>query len=254
MGKRKNSTKAERTALLKKLGYTEADMQKFWYECIDVNWKIKMLAKSGLNWTDLCIWQIEELPTLKEKTLEQKSKKEKIEKQIKETRAKEQANKEYYEAHFEEIILDKLLKKEKLTKDELKTLVFEYEFERKESSDVYKSLRSVETIINIGDKYFCINWLEDLGDWGEHQFENQPYEVERVEKVVKTTEWLSKEKVKELKDKKLAFDYSTITDECIEAITEFMFCNYADCGMENIDYDTLKKVQDFIKNNIRGTL
>ena len=71
MGKRKSSTKAERTALLKRLGYTEADMQKFWDECIPINSKIKMLSNSGMNWTDLCIWQIEQLPTLKEKTLQQ---------------------------------------------------------------------------------------------------------------------------------------------------------------------------------------
>ena len=253
MGKRKNSTKAERTALLKKLGYTEADMQKFWDESKEVNWKIKMLANSGLNWTDLCIWQIEQLPTLKEKTLEQKAKKEEIEKQLKETRAKEQADKEYYEAHFEEIILDKISKNEDLTKEELKTLVFEYEYERKESPDVYKNIRTVETIVNLKGKFFCIKWNEDLGDWGEHQFNYQPYEVKKVEKVVKVSEWLSIEKAKEFKDKQEStFDYNTITDKCIDAITEFMHCNYVNCGMENIGLDELKKIQDFIKRNIRG--
>ena len=81
MGKRKNSTKAERTALLKELGYTESDMQRFWEECIPFNHKIRMLANAGLNWTDLCLWQIEQLPTLKEVTLQQLAEKEEAQKQ-----------------------------------------------------------------------------------------------------------------------------------------------------------------------------
>ena len=62
--------------LLKELGYTWEQMQAFWDECIDINWKVGMIAKSGKNWNDLAICQIRELPILKETTLRQQKEKE----------------------------------------------------------------------------------------------------------------------------------------------------------------------------------
>lgn len=92
MGKREYSTKTQRTDLLNKLGFAEAEMQEFWDECIPVNHKIANLSKAGYNWTNLSLWQIGQLPTLKEKTLKEKEKQEKKEKKEKEAAEK----KKYY--------------------------------------------------------------------------------------------------------------------------------------------------------------
>ena len=253
MGKRKNSTKKERTALLKKLGYTEDDMQRFWDECITVNSKIKMISDSGMNWTDLCVWQIEQLPTLKEKTLQQLAEKEEAQRKDEQEKQRKTEAEKYYQEHFDEIILDKIENHLNLTEDELRTLVFEYEHESTESSDIYKNMRAVETIINLKDRFFCINWSQDIGDWGEHQFYNQPYEVEQLEKVVKTKYWVKVDEAKKIKEaQNKPLDYNTITDEIIDAITEFMFCNYGNCGMKDLDFKELKNIQEYIKCNIRN--
>ena len=189
MGKRVNTTVKERKALLKELGYTEEDMQRFYDEAAEVNSKIQMLVKAGINWTQLTQYQMRQLPGLKERTLEQLAEQKKQEEAEHEAKKQKQSEKEYYNEHFEEIMLDKIEKGEKLTEKELNTLVSEYEHARKESSQVYKNMRDVETIVKLGDKYFCINWTEDLGDWGEHMFSKQPYEVKLVERVIKVEEW-----------------------------------------------------------------
>lgn len=192
MGKRKNSTKAERKALLKTLGYTEEDMQKFWDECKKVNSKIKLLADSGLNWTDLCVHQIEQLPTLKEKTLKQLA--EKAEREAAEAEAKLSAAEaeEYYWDHFEEIMLAKIDKGEALTEDELRELVFEYE--HKDISDasedsVLRWTRIKKTIVKLDNRYFRIIWQKALTEMQENVFDHQPVEVEEYEKVIVVKEW-----------------------------------------------------------------
>lgn len=192
MGKRKNSTKDERAALLKKLGYTEADMQGFWDECKEVNHKIKLLSNAGLNWTDLTVHQIEQLPTLKETTLKQLKEKEEREKAEAQAKMSAAEAEEYYWNHFEEIMLAKIDKGEALTEDELRELVFEYE--HKDISDasedsVLRWTRIKKTIIKLDNRYFRIIWQKALTEMQENVFDHQPVEVEEYEKVIVVKEW-----------------------------------------------------------------
>lgn len=192
MGKRKNSTKAERTALLKKLGYTETDMQNFWDECKDINHKIKLLDNAGLNWTDLTVHQIEQLPTLKETTLKQLKEKEEREKAEAQAKMSAAEAEEYYWEHFEEVMLAKIDKGESLTEDELRELVFEYEHEDisdASEDSVLRWTRIKKTIVKLDNRYFRIIWQKALTEMQENVFDNQPVEVEQYEKVVVVKAW-----------------------------------------------------------------
>lgn len=192
MGKRKNSTKAERTALLKKLGYTESDMQKFWNECKGINHKIKMLANAGLNWTDLTIHQIEQLPTLKETTLRQLEEKAKQEDIEYERKAHENEAEDYYWKHLEKIMLNKIDRGEALTEDEIRKLVYEYEYEDisdASENSVLRWTRIKKTIVKIDNRYFRIIWQKALTEMQEDIFEYQPVEVEAYEKIVVVKGW-----------------------------------------------------------------
>ena len=192
MGKRKNSTNAERTKLLKdaertkllkELGYTEEDMQRFWDECVEINHRaISALAKAGLNWTDLCIHQISQLPDLKDSTL--KARQEKAEKEAKEKAEKERIEEEkaYYEEHFEEILVKKIDAGESLTESELSDMR-DFSIER-DYGENRRWQRSVYDICMMCGRYFALTWEEGLTESQENEFFEQPYEVFKTTKIV----------------------------------------------------------------------
>lgn len=190
MGKRVNTTKKERQELLKRLGYTEEQMQAFWNEAATVNSKVAMLQRAGHKWTDLCVWQMEELPGLAERTrqqLEEKKLKEQkeqdLKKQIEEQRA-------YYKEHFEEIMCNKILNKEPLTEEEIRNLAYYYEKERVWSADdIGRWQIPVTSIIKINGQLFGIHWFKGLTESQEDYFDEQPFKVEPVKKMVEITVW-----------------------------------------------------------------
>lgn len=241
MAKRKNSTKKERTELLKRMGYSEDDMQKFWDECKEVNTKIKLLSKAGLNRTDLCIWQIEQLPTLKETTLKQIA-------ELEENKKKEEDEaKKYSFEHFDKLMVQKIDNNEELTESELRKLVFECEEVDKSYGENKRWSRTVTSIIKLGNRYFAVVWEEGLTESQENEFYNQPYEVEldSYKKIIEVKNWYKKgdkkpDKINELK-----------LDLVIDKITEFMYCNYKDCCMnEDMSWEDLQAVREYIKENM----
>lgn len=252
MGKRKNSTKAERTALLKRLGYTEADMQKFWDECVPINSKIKMLSNSGMNWTDLCIWQIEQLPTLKEKTLQQLAEKEEAQRKEGQEKQRKIETEKHYQEHFAEIMVQKIENHEDLTEREIRTLVFECnEVERCEGENRRWS-RTVSSIIELCGRFFKVIWEQGLTENQDDSFYEQPYEVEldNYKKVIEVHNWIKKgspkpKRVNEFNAEISDDDINTI----IDTITEYMYCNFVDCKMKEISWDELQTVRQEIKDN-----
>lgn len=252
MGKRKNSTKAERTALLKKLGYTEADMQKFWDECIPVNSKIRMLSNAGMNWTDLCIRQIEQLPTLKEITIKQIAEIEQAQKQEEENKRKQAEYKEYYAEHFDEIMVQKIDSHEDLTEDELRALVWEHHNVARIEGENRRWSRTVRSVVELCGRYFEVIWEQGLTENQDDQFLEQPYEVEQdtYKKVVEVHNWVRKGypkpfRLDELKPRISDNDINTI----IDTITEYMYCNFGDCKMKEISWDELQIIRQEIKDN-----
>lgn len=252
MGKRKNSTKAERTALLKKLGYTEADMQKFWDECITINHKIRMLSNAGLNWTDLCIWQIEQLPTLKEVTIKQLEEKEKAAKAEAEAKQRQEEQREYYEEHFDEIMVQKIDSHEDLTEDELRALVWEHNNVARIEGENRRWSRTVRSVIELCGRYFEVDWEQGLTENQDDQFFEQPYEVEldTYKKVIDAHNWVRKGYPKPVRLGELT---SRVSDDdintIIDTVTEYMYCNFGDCKMKEISWDEFQVVRQEIKDN-----
>ena len=180
--------------LLKELGYTWEQMQTFWDECIEINWKVGMIAKSGKNWNDLTISQIRTLPTLKETTLRQQKEKEEEETRKILAEQKKKEDEKYYWDHFDEIMVEKIEKGEKLTEEELKTLVFECNEVFKKKGENRRWSRRVESIIELCGRYFAVVWDEGLTEYQDNEFYDQPYEVEEktYEKTITVTEWVKK--------------------------------------------------------------
>lgn len=191
MGRRKNSTKAERNALLKEMGYTEKQMDDIWTECTIINAKCTMLSNNGLDWRDLTIECIRQLPTLKEKAVEQAIE---LDKQLEDQQKAEEAAKEaaaYYEEHFEEIMVDGIESGLSLTEAELERVVDEFGIETMYGENRRWS-RTNATIAQLCDRYFRVEWEEGLTENQENSYTNQPVEVykrERV-KVVRIKDWV----------------------------------------------------------------
>jgi hypothetical protein len=193
MGKRVNTTVKERKELLKELGYTEADMQKFWDENKEVNHKIRILSEAGRNWTDLTVYQMRELPTLKEKTLKQLEEKRQAEENERITKQKAEEYKKYYNEHFEEIMVNKIDNKEELTEKELRRLVFDYSISDTRG-DKLRWTTPVSSVVELLGRNFMIDWQEGLTENQEDEFYDQPYEVEKHEysQVITVTKWVKK--------------------------------------------------------------
>ena len=49
---------------------------------------------------------------------------------------------------------------------------------------------TTQSIIELRDKCFAIDWEKGATEMQENEFYNQPYEVKKVEKMVPVTEWV----------------------------------------------------------------
>lgn len=172
---RKRPTK-EQSAWMKANGWTSAQMDAFWNDCIETNWKIAALTKAGKSWRDMPLSVVQELPTQKERDLKARAEKEEAERKASEEKAKAIADRKYYEEHFEEIMFHKILSGEKLTEKELQRLVWDYEVER-ETFEKHRWTQPVASIVCLCERYFEIDWEEGLTEMQEDEYYNQPFEV-----------------------------------------------------------------------------
>lgn len=85
--------------------------------------------------------------------------------------------------------LKKILNGEKLNKKELSDLVWEHEVDY-ENGECGRWTQSVKSIVDLCGRYFAIDWERGLTEMQEHEFYNQPYEVKKIEKMVKVTKWV----------------------------------------------------------------
>lgn len=173
---KKRGRKSKLDLTLEKLGYTREQMQKFWDDALEVNWKIQAIAKCGKDWRDLNEYQLTGLVNLKEKTLAQLAEKEAKENAELEKKKKAEAEKKYYEEHFEEIMLRKLQNHEELTQREYGRLAYEYEVWYK-YNDRLRHQMSKSVVFEISGHYFLINFYEDVSDMGEHYYPDYLVEV-----------------------------------------------------------------------------
>lgn len=97
----------------------------------------------------------------------------------------------------ERLFIEKYEDKEyKFTKSELRDMAVRelYEVVDEVEGDDHRWQREKQTVFKVGDRYFAINWMQALTECQEHDFWEQPYEVEKHEKTVVVTEWKAKER------------------------------------------------------------
>lgn len=186
---RKTPTK-EQKQWLKDNGYTVEQMDNFWRENVGTNPVITNLDKHGMTWRDMNFCILNQLPTQKArdiKAFQEKAEKERLEAEKKE---RDEAEKRYYREHFDELMVKKIDNKEPLTEHELRNLVYEFDVDT-EYGDNRRWSRTVTTIVELGGRFFSIDWEEGLTECQENEFYNQPIEVKKTtyEKIVTVTEW-----------------------------------------------------------------
>lgn len=191
MAKPRKTPTAEQKAWMKEAGYTEAQLDAFWQDNIDTNPIIKNLNSHGLTWRDMNLSCVKQLPTQKERDAEALAEKAQQEELERKAQEEKQRSEQYYKDHFDELMFYKIETGEKLTEKELSELVWGYSIETS-YGDNNRWTRSVTSIVQLGDKYFSIDWEEGLTEYQDNEFFAQPVEVVKktYEKTITVTEWV----------------------------------------------------------------
>lgn len=58
-----------------------------------------------------------------------------------------------------------------------------------EEGETLRWTKDMRSIIQLKNRYFCIEWQQGLTEYQEDIFDKQPYEVKKVEKMIKVCEW-----------------------------------------------------------------
>ena len=90
---------------------------------------------------------------------------------------------------FEKKMLSKIDSGESLTSSELSRLVYNYDIDTEEGDDG-RWVRGMYTVVELCGRHFGISWFKGLTECQDSEFDFQPEEVEKHEKVITVTEWL----------------------------------------------------------------
>lgn len=92
---------------------------------------------------------------------------------------------------FEKEMLAKINAGEKLNSSELSRLCYEYSIYDEEGDD-HRWTKEMESIVELGGRYFSILWMRGLTEYQENEFEDQPVEVKKhtYKKTIEVTEWI----------------------------------------------------------------
>ena len=90
---------------------------------------------------------------------------------------------------FAKKMLSKIDSGELLTSGELSELVYDYDIDTQEGDDG-RWFRGMYTVVELGGRHFGISWFKGLTECQDNEFDFQPEEVERHEKMITVTEWL----------------------------------------------------------------
>ena len=90
---------------------------------------------------------------------------------------------------FAKKMLYKIDSGEPLTSSELSELVYDYDIDTQEGDDG-RWFRGMYTVVELGGRHFGISWFKGLTECQDNEFDFQPEEVERHEKMITGTGWL----------------------------------------------------------------
>ena len=128
---------------------------------------------------------------LADKTIAQRKQEEEKQKDEAIRKEMEKEKEDYKKNHYDEYVLHKIDNGEQLTEKELEKMLWSF----KEIDTLYgengRWHRSVKTILEIGGRYFALDWDEGLTECQENEFYSQPVEVKKREytKTIVVTEW-----------------------------------------------------------------
>ena len=93
---------------------------------------------------------------------------------------------------FQQYIINKYDNEEKLTSDDIETLIWEYEWERKEYENRRWS-RWVDVIVKLKDRYFRVGYDEGLTEMQSNEYyDTSIEEVIPIEKTIVVIDWVKK--------------------------------------------------------------
>ena len=94
--------------------------------------------------------------------------------------------------NYEKEMLDKIDSSDDLTERELKSLPWEFNEIERTYGDNRRWARKTTSIIEIGGRFFKLDWDEGLTEMQEHEFYYQPVEVKEktYEKTITVKEWI----------------------------------------------------------------
>ena len=172
------ATKKDIKAFLKEANLTEANMDDFWSELILFNLTCRSLYNAGKGWRDLGIHMIKNIPTQKQRDIESEERQAAEAKATAEAELKAKQDKEYYTKHFDEVMLQKIDQGKDLSEYELRELVWGYECHKyREIGDDRRWSRTITSYIQLGERWFEIQWEEGLTEVQENSYYDQPVEV-----------------------------------------------------------------------------
>lgn len=96
-----------------------------------------------------------------------------------------------YKAFDEDTLMNKIKAGEDLSEEELKYIIYEeVNYVDQIEGDRHRWTQEMDTIIQIGDKFYDIPWRQAIKELREDEFWEQPYEVERSEHMVPVVDWI----------------------------------------------------------------
>ena len=174
-------------------GHTVEEVQKEWDSAIaiDIGGLVGWLHKNGYDWRYLQTYQLDGLFGLTEQTLANRKAAEEERKRKEKEELRKKQEEEFKRNHYDEYILSKIDAGEKLTESELRELRWEFNEVETIYGENRRWSRSVRSILEIGERYFALDWEEGLTECQENEFYNQLVEVEKKEytKTITVTEW-----------------------------------------------------------------
>lgn len=94
--------------------------------------------------------------------------------------------------NFEQYIINKYDNNEELTPGDIRTLVLEFEWERKEHENRRWS-RWVDVVVKLEDRYFMVGYDEGLTEMQDNEYDDTSIvEVMPIEKTVTIIDWIKK--------------------------------------------------------------
>ena len=94
--------------------------------------------------------------------------------------------------NFEQYIINKYDNNEELTPGDIRTLVLEFEHERKEHESL-RWTRWVDVVVKLEDRYFMVGYYEGLTEVQDNEYDDTSIvEVMPVEKTITIIDWIKK--------------------------------------------------------------